>query len=209
MTVGDRSALSRAAAAAIALAAGAGLTTQFLASLPINGSIAANLWVLARYFTVLTNLMVVLVFAPIAVGSRLSPAPWLLAGAVLSIMLVGVVYALLLRGSLELSGGARLADTLLHIVTPILCPLYWLAFAGKGELRYPDALRWLSFPAGYVAYALVRGAVEGRYAYPFIDAATLGPGRVAFNVVAIGITYMLCVLAFVWLDRRLGAAGGL
>jgi hypothetical protein len=35
-------------------------------------------------------------------------------------MLVGIVYWLLLRGLLELSGGALMADALLHTVVPIL-----------------------------------------------------------------------------------------
>lgn len=192
---------ARIAAAIVALVALAGLAVQFGATLDQTGSVAATLWVLLRFFTVLANLLVVLTFGWVALGGR--PHPRRLAGVVLAILLVGIVYGLLLRGLLELSGGALLADMLLHKVTPVLAPLWWIGFARRGELHWRDPWGWGLFPALYLPYALLRGMVDGRYAYPFIDVAKLGIGAVLVNAVLIAIGFVAAGHALVWIDRRM------
>jgi hypothetical protein len=194
--------MPRVAAALVALCAWAGLGVQLAATLGQTGSIADTLYVLLRYFTIITNFAVALTFTAIALGRSVSPF-WL-GGVTLAIVLVGVVYMLLLRGLLELSGGALLADTILHKVVPLVVPLWWLAFAAKGQLRWRDPLLWMLYPLLYLAYALVRGGFEGRYAYPFIDIGTLGAAQVVFTALAIAGGFVIAGLALVALDRRLG-----
>lgn len=195
--------MPRLAAAVVALAAWVGLAIQFDATFGTTGSVGETLWILLRFFTVLTNLAVALLFSAIALG--IDAPPSLLAGVTLAIVLVGVIYMLLLRGLLELSGGALLADAILHKLVPLLVPLYWLAFAAKGQLRWRDPLIWSLFPLAYLGYALVRGSAEGRYAYPFIDVADLGGTQVAINAVFIALGFIAFGLAVVALDRRLRA----
>ena len=195
--------MPRIAAALIALVCWLALAVQFRATLGQTGSVAETLWILLRFFTVLTNLLVGVVMSGIALGSLRFASPRLLGFVTLAILLVGIVYMTLLRGLLELSGGALLADMLLHKVTPVLVPLYWLAFVRKGGLGRRDPLIWCLFPLAYFAYALVRGAIEGRYAYPFIDLASLGPARVALNALLIAAAFLAAGFAFVWLDGRL------
>ena len=131
--------MARLAAAAIALIAWAGLGIQLQASTELMGSAGAALWAMLRFFTVLANLLVALLFTGIALGWRRTGGPFLLGGVTLAILLVGIVYGLLLNGLLALSGGAALADVLLHKVTPVLVPLWWLAFAPKGGLQGPPS----------------------------------------------------------------------
>lgn len=194
--------LTRLAAGAVAAVAWTGLAVQFVATLETTGTLPETLWVLLRYFTILANLAVALLFSAIALGRR--PSPSLIAGTVLAILLVGIVAILLLRGLLDLSGGAALADTLLHKVTPILVPLWWLAFAAKGRLTLHDPWRWAIFPALYLPYALARGLAGDLYAYPFINIARLGWGQVIINAVAIAIGFVMAGYALVWLDRKIG-----
>ncbi len=196
---------ARVAAAIVALVALAGLVVQFAATLDQTGSVAGTLWTLLRYFTVLTNLLVALAFGWVAIGGR--PHPRRLAGVMLAILLVGIVYGLLLRGLLTLSGGALLADTLLHKVTPVLVPLWWIAFAVRGQLRSRDPWGWTLFPALYLPYALLRGMAEGRYAYPFIDVAKIGIGTVLVNAVLIAMGFVAAGHALVWIDRRMARSG--
>lgn len=197
--------MARMAAAIVALVALAGLVVQFAATLDQTGSVAGTLWTLLRYFTVLTNLLVALAFGWVAIGGR--PHPRRLAGVMLAILLVGIVYGLLLRGLLTLSGGALLADTLLHKVTPVLVPLWWIAFAVRGQLRWRDPWGWTLFPALYLPYALLRGMAEGRYAYPFIDVAKIGIGTVLVNAVLIAMGFIAAGHALVWIDRRMARSG--
>ena len=159
--------MAKGAALAIAVLAWLGLGVQAHATFQQTGDAATTLWVLLRYFTILANIAVVVAFSLLAIGRKLSPP--ILGGLVLAILLVGVVAFTLLRGLLDLSGGALLADTILHKVTPVLVALWWLAFAPKRRLRWKHPLRWALFPLAYLPYALVRGKVEGVYAYPFIN----------------------------------------
>ncbi|WP_088185237.1 Pr6Pr family membrane protein [Sphingobium sp. Z007] len=193
----------RFCAAVVALVAMAGLAIQFEATFAQNGSVAETLWILLRFFTVLTNMAVTLTFAAIAMGRPVTPR-WL-GGVLLAILLVGIIYGLLLRGLLSLSGGALLADMLLHKVTPLLTPLWWIAFAPKGRLGWRDPWIWALFPALYLPYALLRGTMEGIYAYPFINVAKLGIGQVALNAVLIAAGFVAAGYALVWMDRRFSA----
>ena len=193
--------MPRLAAAIIAALAWGGLAIQFNATLQGTGSPLSALFILLRYFTVLTNLIVAVTMTAEAFGKRVPSA--VLGGVTVAIVLVGLVYILLLRGLIELSGGALLADTLLHKVVPVLAPLYWLAFADKGKLRWRHAFAWSLYPLAYFAYALLRGSWEGRYPYPFMDVPQIGYAQTLINAVAIAAGFVASGLALVGIDRTL------
>lgn len=195
--------IGRIGAAIVALTALAGLAIQYDATLAQTGSITATLWVMLRFFTILTNGAVVLTFGAVAIRRRVTPR-WM-GGVLLAILLVGIIYGLLLRGLLSLSGGALLADTLLHKVTPLLTPLWWMVFARKGLLGWRDPWVWAIFPAAYLPYALLRGAMDGVYAYPFINVTKLGIGQVALNALLIAAGFVAAGYALVWIDRLFSA----
>lgn len=198
---------ARLAAGAVALVTWIGLAVQLRASTELAGSAGLAVWVMLRFFTVITNLIVAGVLTGIALGWPRCASPRLLGGVTLAILLVGVVFALLLNGLLELSGGAQLADTILHKVTPILVPLFWLIFAPKGGLTFRDPWIWAIFPFVYFVYALARGVVEGRYAYPFMDAAQLGWPQTLINGAVIALGFVVTGFAVVWLDGVMARSG--
>lgn len=193
-----------------ALAGWVGLAVQLNASSAMTASAGAAIWAMLRYFTVITNLVQAIVLTGVALGRPRCGMPFLFGGVALSIALVGVIYSLLLRGLVELSGGAKIADFLLHDVTPILGTLFWLAYVPKGALRPRDPWLWTLFPLAYFAYALVRGWAEGIYAYPFINVAVLGWVRAGLNGAVIALGFILAGHAVLWMDawlaRRVGTS---
>ena len=58
--------MHRLVAALIALAAWAGLIVQCAATFGQTGSVPETLWIVLRFFTVITNLLVAIIMAPIA-----------------------------------------------------------------------------------------------------------------------------------------------
>lgn len=190
-------------AGAIALAAWVGLAVQFAASFARDGSVPHTVWVMLRYFTVITNLLLALVLSGVALGRPRAGAPWAVGGVTLAILLVGVVYNLLLRDLIELSGGAMIANVLLHQVTPVLGVVFWLAYAPKGALRLVHPLIWALLPLAYFAYALARGAAEGVYAYPFMDVSKIGWLATGVNALAMAAGFLVAGYVVVWLDGRL------
>ena len=198
--------MHRLAAAVIALAAWAGLAVQFAATFGQTGSLPETLWILLRFFTVVTNLLVAIVMTRVAMGRRVSA--FVLAGLTLAIVFVGLVYATLLHGLVELSGLALTADVLLHYVVPVAMAVYWPAFAPKIGLQFRDPLLWCVYPLAYLFYVVVRGSVDGRYPYPFIDVATLGYGRILLNSLMLLVSYLLTGLVLVALGRLLARRRG-
>ena len=192
----------RPAAALIALSAWAGLAAQFSATYAAGYSVGETLWILLRFFTILTNIAVAATMSAIALGRACSPS--LMGGVTLAIMLVGIIDATLLRGMPELSGAAHLADILLHKVTPLAVLFWWLAFAPKGDLSMRDPMLWALAPTAYFAYALVRGGIDGKYAYSFIDVAKQGWLPVLVTAVLIAFGFVAAGFALLLLDRRLG-----
>ena len=80
----------RSAAAAVAAICWAALVIQFNATLSQTGSAYAALWIILRFFTVTTNLLVAAAMTKAAFNDRVPPV--LLGGATVAILLVGVVY---------------------------------------------------------------------------------------------------------------------
>ena len=200
--------MARIAAAIIALVCWAGIGIQFSASYGHTHDLLATLWNLARFFTIISNLAVALAMTAVAAGKRLSPLVF--GGLTLAILLVGIVYATVLHGLHTLSGAALIADYMLHYVSPVAMAAYWLLFVPRGRLRWSAPWLWFLFPAAYLVYALVRGRLDHRYPYPFIDVPKLGWTQVALNVSGIAFAFILAGFLLVWLDswRPLGPSGG-
>ena len=152
------------------------------------------------FFTILTNLLVALVFTATVFSSGTGrPAtrwvqffrrPTVQAGAAAYIAIVGIVYRLLLRQLWDPHGMQRVADVILHDVIPVGYVLYWLLFAPRTELRWKDAVGWLAYPGVYVVYVLARGAVSGLYPYPFMDVNVLGYGGVLAHAAVLLLVFL-------------------
>lgn len=191
--------MPRAAAALVAIVCWAGLAVQFSATFGAQHNVAGSLWILARFFTILTNLLVAIVMTWIAIGRRASP--FALGGLTLSILLVGIVYALLLAGLHELRGPALVADVLLHKVSPVLMALWWLVFAPRAKLEWSAPFLWEIYPLAYFAYALSRASTDGKYPYPFMDVGKIGWLQTALNAGGIALAFLLAGLLLVWVDK--------
>ena len=194
---------ARAAAGVIAIIGWVGLSVQLSAVIDQVGSAAGAIWVMLRFFTILTNVIAAIVFTGIGFGQPAFRSQRLLGLMTLSIMFVGAVYVLLLRGLVELSGGAATANLILHYIVPGLAPLFWLLFAPKGALKWRDPVLWAIYPLGYFAYALARGASDGKYPYPFMDIPKVGWTSALTTVASILVAYLLVGTVFVWVGRLL------
>lgn len=128
------------------------------------------LWRQARYFTYLTSVLVAGAFARFALFGRASVTA--AAGLMLWSASVGGVYHVLLAR--DLTGLAFWSDHGLHTALPLAVILWWIACAPKAGLRPRDAARWLIWPGLYALYALIRGAVDGRHPYVFLDPPLIG-----------------------------------
>lgn len=197
--------MRNASAAVVAIVCWAGLAIQFSATYGHQHQLVTTLWVLARFFTIVTNLIVACVMTWVATGGRAPPL--LLGGVTLALLLVGVVYGLLLHDTQVLHGPGALANILLHIVSPLLMGIWWLLFAPRARLKWNAPWLWTVYPVVYLAYVLARGQEDGRYPYPFINVPKIGWTQAALNAGGIALGFIICGFVLVWIDswRPLGS----
>lgn len=198
---------ARILAAATALTAWAALGLQ-LAILIANMGAVAGLWRFAGFFTILTNLLTALVATAIAAGRTGGlAAPRMRLLTANAIALVGLVYVIALQGLWNPQGAQKIADVALHNVVPVLFLLTWLAAPHRalGWKAIPFALLW---PLAYTAYALLRGAVDGWYAYWFLDPNTQSIGELALSVAVLLSAFAAFAALLWWADRRLARRPG-
>lgn len=173
-----------------------------------GGGLIHVIWVMLGFFTILTNLLIAVVCLALARGRW--PGWWPEKGATLgclavNIALVGIIYHLLLARLWNPQGLHYVSDQGLHTVVPLLFVAFWIFHAPKAGLRWSHAFWWLLYPAGYFAYALARGALDGWYPYPFIEVPKLGYGPVLLNAAGISAALALGGLVLIAFAKRITA----
>ncbi|CAN5785198.1 Pr6Pr family membrane protein [soil metagenome] len=109
-----------------------------------------------------------------------------LRGAVVVYVIVaGVIWNLFL---VDLSMGYTAANVLLHIVVPVLAVADWLLVGHSQSLvRWWQPWAWLSYPAAYLALALLVLNHGGRRPpYYFLDVGSIGMAGLLSNVAILG-----------------------
>ncbi len=160
------------------------------------------------YFTIESNLLIAAVFLVLAVRAgqpRSARMELVRGGAVVSMTVTGVVFSVLLANT-NVDTAIPWVNDVVHSVMPIVAVVDWLLDPPQLRLTYRQGLLWLSFPAAWVAYTMVKGPLVGKYPYPFLDPANGGYGTVALYSLAILIGMTLLCLAFVALANAAGGA---
>ncbi len=91
---------------------------------------------------------------------------------------------------------------------PALYLIYWWFYFPRVALRWSSPLIWCLYPAVYLVYVLIRGAIIGSYPYGFIDPIAIGYQRTMINAVgllAVFIALGLFLVALGRLQRRIAA----
>lgn len=200
---------ARKAAGAIAVAAWAAILTSLVLSVLSASGIRDALWALfvfTGFFTYWTNTAVALaVTVPLLVPDsrpgRFFRRPGVVTGIAASIALVAIVYELLLRDGWSPLGIDLIRNLLVHYLLPVAFVGYWWLVTRKAEVSWRGPFVWLSYPAAYTAFALVRGALSGHYPYPFLDPGEFGPAGVAASIAGIGLFFLVLSALLVGIAR--------
>lgn len=177
---------------------------------PENGAAASTATRIVRffsYFTIQSNLLVILTAASLALRPRMDGRVWrvLRLDALVGITVTGIVYATLLAPLVNLSGLAGVTDKVFHYAIPVLAVVGWVLFGPRPRVDRGVVIRSLIWPLLYMVYIAAFGAATGWYPYPFIDVVSLGYGRVLVNALGILVLILLMGLLYRWLDRKLPA----
>lgn len=185
------------------------LTLQFwlMTKYPGAPSIGVTIAHFLSFFTIQTNVLIVLLMllpalAPSSRVSHLLSRPSVRTAVASYSAVTAIIYLLLLRNIGQDYGLERLADWILHYVTPTMAIIDWLVCVPKGQLRWRHCVRILIYPALYCASTFLYSAATGWYPYPFFN-ARLGHGQLVRNSVAVVGLVVALPLLFLILDRAL------
>ena len=157
------------------------------------------------YFTIQSNLLLgaTTLLLALGLGGDSILFRTLRLNGVLCIAVTGIVYHVALAGLDDLSGGAAVANLLLHTVTPLLGVLGWLFFGPRGQTD-ATVVGWsIVYPLLWLVFTLIRGEGTGFYPYPFVDVSEHGYGRVLLNCLLVALLFLALAAGATLLDRRL------
>jgi hypothetical protein len=164
----------------------------------------ANLF---TFFTILTNTLVGITAAHLALRPGEASLPWRVArlDALLGIVVTGSVYHALLADLYVLTGAEAFANQLFHTVVPVLAVVGWALFGPRGLIGPVVVACSVVYPLVWLAFTLVRGALIDYYPYPFVDVTRLGYAQVALNCLGITVLFLALAAVAAGLDRVLAA----
>jgi len=156
------------------------------ATLPGNDVDVAQLF---SEFTVQSNLALGLVLVASAVlpQSRL-PKWWgRLSGALaLYLVMTGIIYVVLVAppGEPWWSLDLYWPQLVHHRLAPLFAALDWLLVTRTVRGRWWRPLAWLIYPAAFLIFSWIRGAIDGWYVYDFLDPTLDGGWPAALTTTA-------------------------
>ena len=166
---------------------------------------AARLFNTFAFFTILSNLLVGAAALLLAIRLERSSL-WfsvLRLSGLTAITVTGIVFHAVLAQTLDLKSWAAAGNELVHTVVPIMAVVGWLMLGPRGLVSKRVAWLSLIFPACWLGFTLIRGAIAHWYPYPFIDVTQLGYGGVAINCVWVTLLMLGLAAGATVLDARL------
>jgi hypothetical protein len=167
-------------------------------------------WNLFSYFTVESNLIAAAVFtlAAIAIIRGKAYGDWfryVRGGAVLYMIVTGIVYALLLQNNPDANPtlGFDWKNFVLHQLGPIFIVAWWLLWPSRKAILAREAWWWLVFPVVWIIYTLIRATFTGWYPYPFLDPSKVGGwGGVTLYILGITLAFVALAQFVAWVSRE-------
>jgi len=165
------------------------------------GFSAANFF---SYFTIQSNLIAAAVLIAAGVSLlRARPASERLdlwrGAATLYIATTGIVYSALLAA--DEPSLFRWTNLVLHYALPIALVVDWAVVRTSAPIAFRRAVVWIAYPAAFIAYTLVRGAIVDWYPYDFVDVADRGYPAVLATSLVLGAAMLGLIGLLAWTTR--------
>jgi hypothetical protein len=158
------------------------------------------------FFTIVSNLLVLAACLLLAIRPQRESTAFdvLRVTSLVAIAVTGIVYHAVLAQLLDLKSWSIVQSELSHTITPVMAVAGWLIWGPRKAVSAKVVWLSLIFPALWVAFTLIRGAVIDWYPYPFINVSQLGYAHVALNCVWVALLMLGCAGAIkAWEARQL------
>ena len=181
-----------------------GMVLQYSNTVILRG----NIKMLSAYYTMLTNMLCFVYFGYLIVMTPKTENPLIKGAIVMSIVLTGLGYHLLLNGAMEQGVGAVqkvtaadvVANQMVHTVVPLMSVLDYFLFTPKGDYKWYYPFTWLVIPFLYAIFIFIRAEAssemflgfngKSRFPYPFLDVDTFGVGKIILMLLGLLVLYL-------------------
>lgn len=157
------------------------------------------------YFTVQSNILVLITSIVLMRRPSREGTVWRIVrlDSLLGIVITGIVYATILAPLVQDPGSRAsvIANALLHYICPWLSLVVWLLVGPRPRISWATVAAAFIWPAAWIAYTLVHGAISGWYPYPFLDVGQLGYPKAVLNIVLILVGAAVVAVILRFLDR--------
>lgn len=177
---------------------------------PNTGQTVAQIGIVTRlvqtvsFFTIQSNILTLIVAVTLVIDPDRNGRFWrvLRLDALLGITITGLVFDTILIHYVHPSGWQLVATIGFHYVAPWATLLGWLLFGPRPRINRATILTACVWPAGWIAYTFIRGAIVNWYPYPFLNVKEVGALAAARNTLAVIALAAVLVAVFQTLDRR-------
>jgi hypothetical protein len=177
-----------------------------------QGRSLANMF---SYFTIQSNVLVLVASAVMAVRPQLTSVWWKVfrLAELCGITLTGIVYAAVIAPYVHLSGWALAYNYVFHYVMPIAAVLGFIFVGPRLQFSYRE-MWFLAWPIGWLVYTMLRGAFvkpefvgfgepPSHYPYRFLDVGHVSIFEVVGSVAIIALALIGLGIAYIKGERRL------
>ncbi|WP_284250830.1 Pr6Pr family membrane protein [Litorihabitans aurantiacus] len=173
-----------------------------------TASILVRLWRLFSFFTVESNVVVLVVCVLLILDPVRRGWWWDVAriNALLAITITGLVFAVVLAPQLSFTGAALVATVGFHYVAPWATVVGWLVLGPRLGFQWSKIAGAFILPIAWLVYIFVQGPATGWYPYTFLDVTEIGLGRALANALLVLVLALVIALVYRLLDARVPAA---
>lgn len=190
------------------------LLVTLIAQCILTSSEGRSLFNTFSYFTIQSNLLVLVTSAILAIKPNVQGSWWRLLrlSALAGITVTGIVYIFLLSRYVHLTGLGLLYTHVFHYFVPIVSVLGFFLFETKYNFRWRDFLFFV-WPVAWLVYTMVRGAffdpqftgfttVPSKYPYEFLDVTRVPMAEVVGSIALVSVLLIGVGAAYINLDKR-------
>lgn len=165
------------------------------------------------YFTIQSNVLVIITSVILALKPTVSGAWWRLLrlAALVGITVTGIVYALVLARYVHLSGAALLYTHIFHYISPIATVIGFVLVEPRHNFKWRD-MAFMGWPVLWLVYTMVRGAVfkpeftgfgelPSHYPYEFLDVNRTPLPEVIISIAIISVLLAVIGSIYIKLDQ--------
>ncbi len=169
---------------------------------------------LLSYYTIQSNIIVsafllieiINYFKPIKLFKKEKTFLYLKGMITLTILITGLVFAIILTPYVKDWSGARLYSSyILHYISPAMVLIDFLFFDKKKiEISFKEIIIWFIYPIIYYIVGVIRALfLDGFVPYPFLDVKTLGPIKSILYFLILFFSFYLVSIIMVLVKNKL------